>query len=369
MSTMLPTRFIAAGLVGAGCVAVENWTRQTRATSGEKHKPLPGDALVANPMWQATRATSVHAPRAAVWPWLVQMGYPTHRAGWYTPYWMDRLIFGIRAHSADCIVPELQTLAAGERVPDSPDAVVSYFEVAEIETNQALVLISHTHPLPIYRDVNFSWAFILEDPRCGYAPHHAGSHQLYARWTRSGRPGTHRRRLRYRRHRASWSDACRYQDAGGVSDRRRSSPGFRILLTPTCAAHAGPPITETRFDGLWGIDPALEACLVCADCRTRGRRAVARRAAGETEVRPPKGAAAAMGVRRSRAWVRLSRGGPNPRRECPGFDGDRVCRSFSSSFVSVPCLLPYIGDDPGGAVLPGSVQGEECFWRGQRVRL
>jgi hypothetical protein len=163
MSTMLPTRFIAAGLAGAGCVAVENWTRQTRATSGEKHKPLPGDALVSNPMWQATRATTVHAPRAALWPWLVQMGYPTHRAGWYTPYWMDRLIFGIRAHSADCIVPELQTLSPGDRVPDSPDAVVSYFEVAEIETNQALVLISHTHPLPIYRDVNFSWAFILED--------------------------------------------------------------------------------------------------------------------------------------------------------------------------------------------------------------
>ena len=163
MSTMPPTRFIAAGLAGAGCVALEHWTRQTRATSGEKHKPLPGDALVANPMWQATRATTVHAPRVAVWPWLVQMGYPTHRAGWYTPYWMDRLIFGIRAHSADCIVPELQTLAAGDRVPDSPDAVVSYFEVAEIEANQALVLTSHTHPLPIYRDVNFSWAFILED--------------------------------------------------------------------------------------------------------------------------------------------------------------------------------------------------------------
>ena len=27
----------------------------------------------------------------------------------------------------------------------------------------ALVLISHTHPLPIYRDVDFSWAFVLEN--------------------------------------------------------------------------------------------------------------------------------------------------------------------------------------------------------------
>jgi hypothetical protein len=91
------------------------------------------------------------------------MGYPTHRAGWYTPYWMDRLIFGIRVHSADRIVPELQNLSPGDRVPDSPDAVVSYFELAEIAKNQTLVLLSHTHPLPIYRDVDFSWAFILED--------------------------------------------------------------------------------------------------------------------------------------------------------------------------------------------------------------
>ena len=57
--------------------------------------------------------------RAAVWRWLVQMGYPTHRAGWYTPYWMDRPILGIRAHSADHIVPELQSLSPGDRVPDS----------------------------------------------------------------------------------------------------------------------------------------------------------------------------------------------------------------------------------------------------------
>ena len=98
-----------------------------------------------------------------MWPWLGQMGYPTHGAGWYTPYWMDRLIFGIRACSAHRIIPALQDLSPGDRVPDSPDADVSYFTVAEIAKNQALVLISHTHPLPIYRDVKLSWAFVLED--------------------------------------------------------------------------------------------------------------------------------------------------------------------------------------------------------------
>lgn len=75
---------------------------------------------------------------------------------------MDRVILGIRARSADRIIPELQNLAPGDRVPDSPDAVVSYFTAAEIRKGHALVLISHTHPLPIYRDVKFSWAFVVE---------------------------------------------------------------------------------------------------------------------------------------------------------------------------------------------------------------
>lgn len=161
MSTAVPQRAVLATAGAAGLL--EAWVRQSRATRFERRKPLPGDELVPFPKWQATRAITIHAPREEVWPWLVQMGYPTHRAGWYIPQWMDRLMFGIRARSADCIIAELQTLATGDRVPDSPDGIVSYFTVAEITKNRALVLISHTHPLPIYRDVDFSWAFVLDD--------------------------------------------------------------------------------------------------------------------------------------------------------------------------------------------------------------
>ena len=58
-------------------------------------------------------------------------------------------------------------LALGDQVADSPDGVVSYVMVAEIAKGRALVLISHTHPLPIYRDVDFSWAFVLDDDVAG----------------------------------------------------------------------------------------------------------------------------------------------------------------------------------------------------------
>jgi hypothetical protein len=70
-------------------------------------------------MWDATRATTIDAAPQALWLWLVQMGFPTHRAGWYTPFWLDRALFGIRAHSSDRILPELQQLAVGDRVLDS----------------------------------------------------------------------------------------------------------------------------------------------------------------------------------------------------------------------------------------------------------
>jgi hypothetical protein len=136
--------------------------RSTRATRSERHAPLPGDELVPQPLWQATRAITIRAPSSAVWPWLVQMGFPTERGGWYTPHWVDRLAFGIRARSAETIVPELQRLSVGDVIPDS-ERGNSFFEVVALDPERALVLRSRTHPLPAYRDVDFTWAFVLQD--------------------------------------------------------------------------------------------------------------------------------------------------------------------------------------------------------------
>lgn len=159
MTTRTRTATLA---VGGALVALVGWTRRTHAARAERRRALPGDDLVPDPMWQATRAITIDAHPAEVWPWLVQMGFPTHRAGWYTPAWIDRVLFGIRARSAEHIVPELQQLAVGDRVPDS-DSGDSYFTVARVDPPHALVLRSHTHPLPMYRDVDFSWAFVAAD--------------------------------------------------------------------------------------------------------------------------------------------------------------------------------------------------------------
>jgi hypothetical protein len=136
--------------------------RRSGLAPGEAAETLPGDEIVARPMWQSTRAITIDAPPEDVWPWIVQMGFPSHRAGWYTPHWLDRATFGIKQHSADRIIPELQRLEPGDRVPDSDDWSV-YFTIAEIEPQHALVLRSTRHVLTPIRTIDFSWAFVIRE--------------------------------------------------------------------------------------------------------------------------------------------------------------------------------------------------------------
>ena len=147
-------------------VAVRRLGRRSGATNAELRARLPGDELVPRPMWDSTRAITISADPAAIWPWIVQMGYPAHRAGWYTPHSLDRLQWGIRERSADRIRPELQDLGVGDRVPDSPDWSV-FFTVAALEPERALVLHSTRHLLRPMRSIDFSWAFVLERRSAG----------------------------------------------------------------------------------------------------------------------------------------------------------------------------------------------------------
>jgi len=163
--------------------ALRRLGRRSGASAAEAADELPGDEIVADPMWQSTRAVTIAAPPEQVWPWIVQMGYPSHRAGWYTPHWLDRLTFGIRWRSADRIVPELQRLAAGDRVPDSDDWS-AFFTVEAVEPPYALVLHSTRHVIKPIETIDFSWSFVIRElspgrsrllirARTNYTPRHA----------------------------------------------------------------------------------------------------------------------------------------------------------------------------------------------------
>jgi hypothetical protein len=81
------------------------------ATALEVGRTMPGDGLLPNPVSLSTRAITIDASAAAIWPWLVQMG--PGRGGAYTYDWIENL-FGLDMHSADEILPQFQDLRVGD---------------------------------------------------------------------------------------------------------------------------------------------------------------------------------------------------------------------------------------------------------------
>jgi hypothetical protein len=131
------------------------------ATDAEVAAALPGDELTANPRTQSTRAITIEAPAAAVWPWLAQIGQG--RGGFYSYDALENLI-GCDIHSAGRIVPEWQHPAVGDLVRMyRPGGGPPPYEVARIDPGMALVL-GHRGPAPDlapgapWAD---SWAFTL----------------------------------------------------------------------------------------------------------------------------------------------------------------------------------------------------------------
>jgi uncharacterized protein YndB with AHSA1/START domain len=103
------------------------------ATAVEKHRSLPADGMVSDPIFTSTHAITIDAPPEEVWPWIAQMG--SGRAGWYS--W-DVVDNGGRASSRS-IVPALQTVVLGDVMPAVPGAKDA-FVVAAVEPPRDLVL-------------------------------------------------------------------------------------------------------------------------------------------------------------------------------------------------------------------------------------
>ena len=102
--TRRPQATLLAGGAALGVATVRHLSRRSGVGDAEARRRLPGDDLVGRPLWVSTRGITIGAPPSAVWPWIVQMGYPAYRAGWYTPYWLDRLQWGITDRSSDVTV-------------------------------------------------------------------------------------------------------------------------------------------------------------------------------------------------------------------------------------------------------------------------
>ena len=140
--------------------------RRWGATADEVSRPLPGDDLVADPLYTTTHAVTVRAPADAVWPWLVQIGQ--NRGGFYT-YDVLENVAGLKVRSADRIHPEWQELRAGvDYITLDPDESMK-MTIAVLEPPRAFVVRSGEPGEPpqeagsFFRgELAWTWGFYLE---------------------------------------------------------------------------------------------------------------------------------------------------------------------------------------------------------------
>jgi hypothetical protein len=137
--------FLAALMAAVGVAALYRgrlrpWMYRWGATDDEITAKLPGDELVATNTPTTTRAVTIDAPIADVWPWLAQIG--EDRAGFYSYSWLERAV-GAHIHNSNTVHPEWQDI----RVGDSVWLARRYGEsarqvVAAVEPNSHLLLMS-----------------------------------------------------------------------------------------------------------------------------------------------------------------------------------------------------------------------------------
>ncbi len=126
------------------------WAINWGATDAEIARAMPGDSIIADVTFNATRAITVNASAEHIWPWLVQIGYG--RAGLYSYDKLDN--DGIP--SAEHIIPEFQNLQVGDSIPIGPGF---YVGVAVLEPNRSMLL-----EFPEWAEATWAWGLYPDGP-------------------------------------------------------------------------------------------------------------------------------------------------------------------------------------------------------------
>jgi hypothetical protein len=148
---------MTAATVACTVAVARSWSLRWGATLEEFDGTLPGDDLMARADMSATRAITIRAEAAAVWPWIAQLGQG--RGGFYSYDALENLI-GCKIHSADRVVPEWQSIAVGDEVRLHPEGGL---EVAAVDPGRALVLRGAVPMGSTPPPYDFTWAFIVLD--------------------------------------------------------------------------------------------------------------------------------------------------------------------------------------------------------------
>ncbi|HVJ15281.1 MAG TPA: hypothetical protein VM686_07565 [Polyangiaceae bacterium] len=166
-------RDLLEGAGGAALIAanlVTPFLRRPRAHWGldeaSAARSLPGDDLVARPLWSYSHGVEIDAPASAVWPWVAQLG--ANRAGFYSYQWLENLL-GCSLTNADSVHPEWQ-IGEGDSLSLHPK--LPPLRVARCEKGRFFVALAPADELARAEGrpwTSASWLFLVEalcDRRC-----------------------------------------------------------------------------------------------------------------------------------------------------------------------------------------------------------
>jgi hypothetical protein len=154
---------VAVGVVSLYRGGLRPWMYRWGADDAEVATTLPGDELVAPNTPTTTRAITIDAPIADVWPWIAQIG--EGRGGFYS-YSLLEWAVGADIHNAKSVHAEWQDVHVGDtvwlarRYGEAARQVV-----AAVEPNSHLVLMSPDDMARVERGAKASgaWGFYLRE--------------------------------------------------------------------------------------------------------------------------------------------------------------------------------------------------------------
>jgi hypothetical protein len=153
-----------ANLLVVFYLGIRPWYLRWGADDAEVQRVLPGDEAVPEPRANAgsTRAITIHAPRARVWPWLAQIGQD--RAGFYSYELLEDMV-GCEMPSTDRIRPEFQRWQAGDKLwmyPPEKLAGIGHALLVRYEPEHALAFATHQTGTSAGEPYDGNWSFVLE---------------------------------------------------------------------------------------------------------------------------------------------------------------------------------------------------------------
>ena len=146
------------------------------ATDDELRLVLPGDELLAKANLLSTRAITIGATPAEVWPWIVQLGQG--RGGFYSYDRLENLV-GASIHNAEMIVPEWQHLSVGDEVRLAPEVAL---RVARVDPERTVVLRGGVPMGKVPAPYDFTWAFVISEVGDGRTRLVVRERYAYLRW-------------------------------------------------------------------------------------------------------------------------------------------------------------------------------------------